>query len=318
MDISANPSWSMLVISLPGRSATPRMRVWRALKGLGAVVLRDGVYLLPYSESASRSLREQAETVMASGGDAHVFTFNSTEPSQTEHFRGLFDRTGDYAQLAGSIRKLKPTLTRKRATSVARQLRQLRREFETVAATDHFPGPAKEQVQHLLSETEAALAALLSPDEPRPAARAIRRLDKRDHQQRIWATRARPWIDRLASAWLIRRFIDPKARFVWLKNPGKCPAKALGFDFDNASFTHVGARVTFEVLLASFDLEKDVALMRLGSLVHYLDVGGVPVAEAPGLERILSGARQQYDDDDKLLKEASKAFDFLYSSYSEE
>lgn len=318
MDMPAHPSWSMLVISLPGRSATPRMRVWRALKVLGAAVLRDGVYLLPYSESASRSLQQQAEAVMASGGDAHVFTFNSTEPSQTEHFRGLFDRTGDYAQLAGAIRKLKPTLTRKRATSVARQLRQLRREFETVATTDHFPGPAKEQVQHLLSEAEASLTTLLSPDEPRPAARAIRRLDKRDYQQRIWATRARPWIDRLASAWLIRRFIDPKARFVWLKNSRKCPAKALGFDFDNATFTHVGARVTFEVLLASFDLEKDAALLRLGSLVHYLDVGGVPVAEAPGLEMILKGARQQYDDDDKLLKEASKAFDFLYASYSSE
>lgn len=318
MDMPAHPSWSMLVISLPGRSATPRMRVWRALKVLGAAVLRDGVYLLPYSESASRSLRQQAETVMASGGDAHVFTFNSTEPSQTDYFRGLFDRTGDYAQLAGAIRKLKATLTRKRATSVARQLRQLRRDFETVTATDHFPGPAKDQVEHLLSETEAVLAALLSPDEPRPAARAIRRLDKRDYQQRIWATRARPWVDRLASAWLIRRFIDPKARFIWLKNPRKCPAKALGFDFDNATFTHVGARVTFEVLLASFDLEKDAALLRLGSLVHYLDVGGVPVAEAPGLEMILKGARQQYDDDDKLLKEASKAFDFLYASYSSE
>lgn len=317
MDMPAAPSWSMLVISLPGRSATPRMRVWRALKGLGAVMLRDGVYLLPYSESASRSLREQAEAVMASGGDAHVFTFNSTEPSQTLHFRGLFDRTGDYAQLAGAIRKLKPTLTRKRATSVARQLRQLRREFETVTATDHFPGPAKEQVQHLLSEAEAALAALLSPDEPRPAARAIRRLNKRDYQQRIWATRARPWIDRLASAWLIRRFIDPKARFVWLKDPKKCPVRALGFDFDNAIFTHVGARVTFEVLLASFDLEKDAALMRLGSLVHYLDIGGVPVPEAPGLEMILSGARRRHDDDDALLREAIKTFDFMYASFSE-
>lgn len=318
MNMSANPSWSMLVISLPGRSATPRMRVWRALKGLGAVALRDGVYLLPYSESASRSLREQAEAVMASGGDAHVFTFNSMEPSQTEHFRGLFDRTSDYAQLAGAIRKLKPALTRKRATSVARRLRQIRREFETVTATDHLPGPAKEQVRHLLCEAEAALAALLSPDEPRPAARAIRRLNKRDYQQRIWATRARPWIDRLASVWLIRRFVDPKARLVWLKDPKKCPARAVGFDFDNATFTHVGARVTFEVLLASFDLEKDAALMRLGALVHYLDVGGVPVAEAPGLEMLLKGARQQYDDDDKLLKEASKAFDFLYASYSEE
>ncbi len=308
----------MLVISLPGRRATPRMRVWRALKGLGAVVLRDGVYLLPHSESAARSLQEQADAVRDSGGDAHVLSFSSTEPSQAEHFRRLFDRTGDYARLAGSIRKLGPALTRKRTTSASRQLRKLRREFEAVAATDHFPGPAKEQVQQLLSESEAALTALLSPDEPRPATREIRLLNRRDYQRRVWATRARPWVDRLASAWLIHRFIDPKARFMWLQDPGHCPAKAIGFDFDNAVFTHVGARVTFEVLLSSFGLEEDAALAHLGGLVHYLDVGGVPVAEAAGLEMILNGARKQYVDDDRLLKEAGKAFDFLYASYAEE
>lgn len=318
MDMPASPQWSMLVISLPGRSATPRMRVWRALKGLGAVVLRDGVYLLPHSESASRSLREQAGVVVASGGDAHVFTFNSTEPSQAEHFRGLFDRTGDYARLAETLRNLNSALTRKRATSASRHLRKIRREFETVSTTDHFPGPAKAQVQQLLTQTESALTALLSPGEPRAAAGEIRRLDKRDYQHRLWATRAHPWVDRLASAWLIRRFIDPKARFVWLKDSKKCQAKTIGFDFDKATFTHIGARVTFEVLLASFGLEKDAALMRLGSLVHYLDVGGVPVAEASGLEMILNGARRQFSDDDKLLKEASKTFDFLYASYSEE
>ncbi|MCR4331534.1 MAG: chromate resistance protein, partial [Sulfuricaulis sp.] len=128
----------MLVISLPGRRATPRMRIWRALKGLGAVVLRDGVYLLPHSESAARSLREQAEAVMASGGDAHVLTFTSTEPQQAEHFRKLFDRTADYAQLIEAIRKHKSGLTKKRAESVSRHLKKIRREFEAVAATDHF------------------------------------------------------------------------------------------------------------------------------------------------------------------------------------
>jgi len=318
MKDSAKPLWAMLVISLPGRRGTTRMRVWRALKGLGSVVLRDGVYLLPYSESATRSFQEQADAVRTSGGDAHVLNFSNTELSQAEHFRNLFDRTGDYARLVGLIGKLKPLLVRKRIASASRNLRKIRREFEAVAATDHFQGPAKEQVQHLLSETEASLTALLSPDEPRSAGGQIRLLNKREYQKRTWATRARPWVDRLASAWLIRRFIDSKARFVWLENPKKCPAKALGFDFDNARFTHVGARVTFEVLLASFDLEKDTALMRLGSLVHYLDVGGVPASEAAGLEMILNGACRQFHNDDRLLKEASKTFDFLYASYSEE
>ena len=318
MDNPARLLWSMLVISLPGRSATPRMRIWRALKGLGAVVLRDGVYLLPHSESASRSLQAQAEAVRASGGDAHVLTFNNTEPSQAEHFRALFDRTGDYARLVEAIRKLKSGLSRKRAASASRHLKKIRREFEAVAATDHFPGPAKEQVQLLLSQTEAAVTAWLSPDEPHAAAREILRLNKRNYRHRAWATRARPWVDRLASAWLIRRFIDPKARFIWLKDPRDCPGDALGFDFDNAAFTHVGARVTFEVLLASFGLDEDAALARLGGLIHYLDVGGVPVTEAAGLEMILNGARKQCADDDKLLREASRAFDFLYTSYTEE
>jgi hypothetical protein len=318
MDTVAAPLWSMLVISLPGRSATPRMRIWRALKGLGAVVLRDGVYLLPHSESAARSLQEQARTVMGSGGDAHLLTFASSEPQQTQHFRKLFDRTVDYARLSAAIRKYKPGITRKRAVSVARQLKKIRREFEAVAATDHFPGPAKDQVQQLLSQTEAEITTLLTPGEPLPAVRAIQSLHKAEYQNRVWATRARPWVDRLASAWLIRRFIDPKARFIWLQDPKDCPAEALGFDFDNAVFTHVGARVTFEVLLASFGLHEDAALARLGGLVHYLDVGGVPVAEAAGLEMILNGAREQFVDDDKLLKEASRTFDFLYTSCTKE
>lgn len=312
------PLWSILVISLPGRSATPRMRIWRALKGLGAVMLRDGVYLLPHSESAARRLQEQAEAVVASGGDAHVITFTSTEPQQADHFCKLFDRTADYARLIEAIRKQKSGLAKKRAESVSRHLKKIRREFESVAATDHFAGPAKEQVQLLLSQTETAATALLSPGEPLAAAREIRRLNKAGYRNRSWATRARPWVDRLGSAWLIRRFIDPKARFIWLKDSKRCPARAIGFDFDNAAFTHVGARVTFEVLLTSFGLEENAALTRMGALVHYLDVGGVPVAEAAGLEMILNGARQQFVDDDKLLKEASKTFDFLYTSYAKE
>jgi hypothetical protein len=125
-------------------------------------------------------------------------------------------------------------------------------------------------------------------------------------------------VDRLASAWLIRRFIDPRAKFRWLKDVKRYPKAALGFDFDGATFTHVGARVTFETLLASFGLESDPALVRLGSVVHCLDVGGVPVAEAAGIESVLRGMRAQIIDDNKLLAEASRIFDHLYLSYQKE
>ena len=311
-----SPSWSLLIISLPGRSATPRMRVWRGLKALGAAVLRDGVYLLPHGRSAVMALQAQAEVVRASGGEAHMLNFTGNDQAQTDNFRKLFDRTSEYARLIKTIQKLNTTSKKRNAAQASRQLRKIRREFDAIVATDYFPGPAKEQIRQLLSETE--LKALHSPGEPQARSGDIRPLKRADYRNRTWATRARPWVDRLASAWLIRRFIDPGARFVWLKDAKKCPARALGFDFDNAAFTHVGARVTFEVLLASFDLEKDAALTRLGSLVHYLDAGGIPVAEAPGLAMILNGARRQFEDDNKLFKEAAKAFDLLYASYTDE
>ncbi len=122
----------------------------------------------------------------------------------------------------------------------------------------------------------------------------------------------------MASAWLIRRFIDRKAKFLWLDTPKKCPKTALGFDFDGAAFTHVGGRVTFEVLAASFGLDSDPALARIAAIVHCLDVGGVPVAEAAGIEAVLAGARVAAPDDDKLLTEAGRLFDNLYKNYQQE
>ncbi|HYM47830.1 MAG TPA: chromate resistance protein ChrB domain-containing protein, partial [Burkholderiaceae bacterium] len=128
------------------------------------------------------------------------------------------------------------------------------------------------------------------------------------------ATRRRPWVDRLACAWLIRRFIDRKARIVWLAKPKDCPAKAIGFDFDGATFSHVGARVTFEVMLASFGLEQP-ALRRIGAIVHYLDAGGVQPPESSGIESVLAGLRDAIADDDQLVKAAGTVFDGLLASF---
>ena len=124
------------------------------------------------------------------------------------------------------------------------------------------------------------------------------------------------WIDRVCSAWLIRRFIDRQARFVWLKRIQDKPKRAIGFDFDGATFTHVDSKVTFEVLLASFGLDADPAFARLGALVHFLDVGGIPVPEAAGFAAIVSGTRMLQPDDDALLRQVSPVLDGLYESYS--
>jgi hypothetical protein len=120
----------------------------------------------------------------------------------------------------------------------------------------------------------------------------------------------------VASAWLIRRFIDPRARFVWLLRPADKPPRAIGFDFDDAEFSHRGGRVTFEVLAASFDLAADVALLRLGAIVRLIDVGGAPVPEALGFEAMMSGLRRLHPDDDVFLAAASAALDAYYAAFS--
>jgi hypothetical protein len=122
----------------------------------------------------------------------------------------------------------------------------------------------------------------------------------------------------VCSAWLIRRFIDSRAKFVWLKHIKRIPKKALGFDFDGAEFSHVDSKVTFEVLLTSFGLDGDAGLTRMGRLVHFLDVGGIPVAEAQGLAAIVSGARSLQPDDDQLLLSVTPALDSLYHTYRTE
>jgi len=189
----------------------------------------------------------------------------------------------------------------------------LRREFEAVAATDFFPGAAKLQAESAFAEAEAKLF----PGEPRPAAGEIQRLDTARYQGRLWATRKHLWVDRRASAWLIKRFIDVQAQFRWLKKPEDCPKKALGFDFDGATFTHIGNRVSFEVLLLSFGLESDAALKRIAAIVHYLDVGGIALPEAVGLEAVLGGLRSSAADDDALLAAAGAVFDGLYTNFTE-
>lgn len=144
---------------------------------------------------------------------------------------------------------------------------------------------------------------------------AVAPRDIRRFQGAKWATRKRLWVDRAASAWLIRRFIDPAAQFEWLDKPADCPEDAHGFDFDGAAFTHVGNLVTFEVLLAAFQLEDDPGLDGLARLVHFLDVGGEVVGEAAGFEGVLAGLRSTCIDDDVLLYAMTPVLDGLYQHF---
>lgn len=311
-------TWLMLVVSLPGSRQTPRMRLWRALKGAGAAMLRDGVYVLPESDATRALFKAQADEVIAAGGSAHVVPFASTDAGQEAGLRAAFDRTGAYAQGLEALAALRAGLPRIAETEARRWLAAGRRELQTIATIDFFPGAARAQVEAALADAEQAFNARFAADEPRAREAAMPRRRLQDYRGQVWATRKHLGVDRVASAWLIRRFVDPRAQFRWLKKPADCPKRAVGFDFDGAEFSHVGARVTFEVLAASFGLDHDSRLARLGHLIRYLDNGGVPVPDATGFASVMAGARSRHgDDDDALLKDMSVVLDSLYAAYSE-
>jgi hypothetical protein len=305
-------TWLLIVLTLPTQNATARMRIWRGLKGLGGAALRDGAWLLPETPATRQALEALANEMHAEGGTAWLLRVNAEE-SQSAAFQEMFDRSGEYAELLADLNRLDPLAGATTVTSKA--LKVLRRRYETLVEQDYFLSSGKSGVEARLLAMEAALETRLSPHEPNFQDGQPERLDATDFQQQIWATRQGLWVDRLASAWLIRRFIDRRARFTWLKHPKDCPKHALGFDFDGARFTHVGHRVTFETLLASFGLESDAALQRIGTMVHTLDVGG-EAPEAAGFEMLLKGLKTRIQDDDALLKAGGQMLDDLYAAFS--
>jgi hypothetical protein len=315
---SPGPQWLLLIVSLPTSSATARMRIWRALKALGCMALRDGAYLLPAHADREQDLQDLADECIREGGSAWLMAIAPRSADEDASYRQLFDRAEDYAELRKTWKEANRSLGSLSAPEILRLQRKLQREYEALRAIDYFPGEASKEGEAAWMDFSKRIDGLLSPDEPHETRGLVPRLDSSQYQGRTWATRRRLWVDRVASAWLIRRFIDRDARFKWLAKPSDCPKSALGFDFDGATFTHVGDRVTFETLMASFGLEDDAALVRLAAMVHLLDVGGEPVAEAKGFEAVMSGARERFDDDDALLTEIGGVLNSLYTHFERE
>ncbi|MDD1944269.1 chromate resistance protein ChrB domain-containing protein [Pseudomonas carnis] len=307
-------NWITLILGLPTANATERMRAWRALKASGAAVLRDGAYLLPDTDFCREALASVERDILAINGTAYVLPIVDPEG---ERFIELFDRRDDYSKLRAEVEECRGQLNPENALASTKQIRKLRKAYDQLVSIDYFPGQPKQQLDSALQELETAVSRALSADEPHSRDMPITALNLGDYQGRIWATRKRPWVDRLACAWLIRRFIDTQAQILWLSAPQDCPADALGFDFDDATFSHVGNRVTFETLQASFELQ-DPGLKRIAALVHYLDVGGIQPVEAAGIERVLAGLRETITHDDHLLAAASAIFDGLLAGFAKE
>jgi hypothetical protein len=306
--------WLVLTASLPTSPSGLRVRIWRALKTTGCATLRDGVYILPAKAASANDLWAIEKAIQDGGADAHMLQLRARDAAQEKTFRALFDRAEQYADFVQSLKDARKSVKAAPEPELRRALHALDQQLRSIRATDYFPGKVGASAADGLETLRAEIEDKLSPGEPRSGAGAIERKSKESFQGRTWATRKRPWVDRLATAWLVQRFVDAKPRFLWLDDPKKCPKAAIGFDFDRARFTHVGDKVTFEVVAHTFGLDDDVALKRLGELVHYIDIGGIPVDEAAGVESLVRGLQVLHDDDDALLAAACAVFDGLYAA----
>lgn len=304
-------SWLATVTQLSTEDPAARMRVLRTLESLGAAVMREGVYLLPDRPANREALQALIEYVGKGVGAAQVLHVTSTSAAQDEAFKRLFDRSARYEDLTKTVESLSIGYGKADPSAISRVLHKQRRDLNAIAALDFFPTPARTRAEQAIATAEAAVKKLLYAQSQADMA------PSENLQRRTWATRKPLWADRLASAWLLRRFVDPEATVVWLEKGQEPAADALGFGFDGAHFPNSEARVSFEEMLSQLKLADNAALVKIGSMVHFLEVGGAPVPEAAGVQTLLQGAARRARTPDELLAEAEKTFDLLYEAYFE-
>ena len=304
-------AWLVTIAQLPIEDPAARMRVLRTLESLGAAVMREGAYLLPDNPANRQALDALADYIAKSAGSAQVLHVNAASSAQQSGFERLFDRTTRYEDLIKTVESLRVGFGHSDPSAISRVLHKQRREFEAIAALDFFPTEARSRAERALYDAEAAVKQLLFTS-------SQTRLDAGERLlRRAWATRNPPWADRLACAWLIRRFVDPEATLIWLEKGEDLPSGALGFAFDGAHFAASGTQVAYEAMLAQLQLAKNAALAKIGSIVHFLEMGGTAVPEAAGVQTLLQGAQRRSTSMQELLTEAEKTFDLLYEAYYE-
>lgn len=305
-------NWLVLVAQLPLEDPAARMRVLRTLESLGAGVMREGAYLMPDSAATRQSLEALVDYIGKSAGIVYLLRVTASSPAQQEAFVRLFDRSARYDELIKTVESLRIGFGHSDPAAISRVLAKQRRDFDNIASLDFFPAAARGRAERALGEAEAAVKKLLFSAQSQAALGAGEKLFAR-----TWATRKPVWADRLACAWLIRRFVDPEAKLVWLEKTASAPAGAIGFAYDGAHFAASETRVSYEEMLRRLNLAGNAALAKIGGIVHSLEMRGDPVPEAAGVQTLLQGAHRRSSEEADLLAEAEKTFDLLYEAYYE-
>jgi hypothetical protein len=307
--------WLILVHQLPARPSNLRVRVWRRLQQVGAVVLRNSLYVLPSTDESREDFNWVREEIVASGGEVSVFEASTvdgyTDGELVQQFRSA--RTADYQSLATEIRAARSTSGRRRGgkrSALERDVRRFRERLAAIKARDHFASPARADAEQALLDIQAA-------GTPAESAGPHAKLARKDFKRRTWVTRARPGIDRMASAWLIRRFIAPDARFSFVTSQATIRPRQVPFDMPDVEFGHHGTHCTFETLTHRFVI-TDPAVVSLSHVVHDLDLKETRYAmpERAAVGRIVDGLRAAYRDDDELLQRGMTMIDALYRSFA--
>ena len=314
-------AWLLLVHQLPAKPAYLRVKVWRRLQALGAVTLKNSVYALPAGEQTQEDLAWVLKEIIEGSGEGMICEARMVDGLSDQDMRDLFNtaRDADYAAIAKGARELEETLAGAADASaradVHARLARLKAEAARVMEVDFFGTDGREAVDGLLGALEAQLREENSMETT--AASNQNAAGDTGLKGRVWVTRQGVHVDRIASAWLIQRFIDPTARFKFVVAKGYVPEPdELRFDMFEAEFTHEGDRCTFEVIRARLDL-NDPALVPIGEIIHDIDLkdGKFGREEASGIAHLIEGIRAAHDDDEQRLLRGAAVFENLYEYF---
>ena len=312
-------SWLLLIHQLPAKPAYLRVKIWRRLQDIGAVAVKNAVHALPMNEETQEDFEWLLREIHEGGGEAFVCEARLIDGLSDEEVRTLFDRArdADYSELAKEAQGLAKSLRRKGAGNTAAGLRvqiaRLRKRLAEIAAIDFFGAIGRETAEGLLRGLEAQL----DKDEPVAGKTKTEPNLAETLRNRVWVTRQGVYADRIASAWLIRRFIDPEARFKFVSGKGYRPQEGeLRFDMFEAEFTHEGDKCTFEVLLERAGL-KDSALRAIAEIIHDIDLKDDKFGrtEVAGIRTLLDGIRASTSDDARRIERGSEVFNDLYEFF---